>query len=357
MGSVQSWLEFLPSGALSSAWSVLEGRNSEAITAAESRLQLGSRALAAASLTSHEALASGFLAAEAAADLQDDLQALRSGDRPVPALSSPRQRSERARASHVAASRCLCPVCSQLSVINADVETLPAPSALTLAAAVGTPISLASGLDPAKTFAMHSNPTANHTIYLDFDGHFMASSTWENGGALQLQPFYSDLNALAVRQEIQAIWQRMAEDFAPFNVNVTTQEPGVDDLRKLSGSDSRWGIRMAFTYNTNLVTGAAIRNAGGGGTAYIGSFNWSTDEVALGFNRGEYAAAETGSHEVGHTLSLYHDGGSGSAYYGGHGSGATSWGRSWAPPSSALPKTSPPGARVSIPALITPRMI
>lgn len=227
-------------------------------------------------------------------------------------------------------SRCLCPVCSQLEVINANLETLEAPSAEPAAAGTSSSISLASSLDLSKTFFLHSNPNANHTIYLDFDGHSMASSQWENGGALQLRPFYSDFTSSTTLLEIQRIWQRMVEDFSPFNVNVTTQEPNTEDLRKSGSGDTRWGLRMAFTYNTNLVTGNAITNAGGGGTAYYNSFNWSTDEVALGFNRGEYAAAETGSHEVGHAINLRHDGGSygsNASYYEGHGgTGPTSWG-------------------------------
>ena len=120
----------------------------------------------------------------------------------------------------------------------------------------------------------------------------------------------------------------MAEDYAPFNLNVTTQDPGSESLRKFGTGDDRWGIRVAFTSNLNLLTGKAIINAGGGGTAYYNSFNWSTDDVALVFNSGEYTAANTASHEVGHTLNLTHDGaGTTTEYYGGHGGwGPTSWG-------------------------------
>ena len=134
----------------------------------------------------------------------------------------------------------------------------------------------------------------------------------------------------------------MAEDYAPFNLNVTTQDPGSESLRKFGTGDDRWGIRVAFTSNLNLLTGKAIINAGGGGTAYYNSFNWSTDDVALVFNRGEYTAANTASHEVGHTLNLTHDGaGTTTEYYGAHG---------W-----VTTKTSPSGARVSTPAPTTPR--
>jgi hypothetical protein len=188
-----------------------------------------------------------------------------------------------------------------------------------------SPITLLAEVADADVFKLHSNPSATKTIFLDFNGHEIANSPWENGGPLKLAPFYSKMNA-TTRQEIQRIWRRVAEDFAPFNVNVTTEDPGTEALRKFGTGDERWGIRVAFTQNKNLITGQPIKNAGGGGTAYYNSFNWSTDDVALVFNRGEYTAANTASHEVGHALGLTHDGSvSGGEYYAGHGTGETSW--------------------------------
>jgi len=183
----------------------------------------------------------------------------------------------------------------------------------------------------SNTFKLHSNPNANHTIYLDFNGHSMNSSEWENGGSLRLGGYDTDGNVNSFSdselEEIQLMWQRAAEDFAPFNINVTTEEPtNLGDLINSGSGDTRWGIRVAITDNLNLDTGSAITNAGGGGTAFLGSFNWNYDEVALVFNPGAYAGGETISHEVGHTLGLDHDGQLPSTeYYGGHGTGETSW--------------------------------
>ena len=188
-------------------------------------------------------------------------------------------------------------------------------------------VTLGTGVDLSRVFQLHSNPTATKTIFLDFDGYAINSSIWEKMGNLSLKSFYTTFDSGALT-EIQRIWQRVAEDFSPFNVNVTTQDPGTEALRKFGSGDDRWGIRVAFTSNLNLLTGKAIINAGGGGTAFYNSFTWSADNVALVFNRGEYTAAETASHEVGHTLGLWHDGaGTTTEYYGGHGgTGPTSWG-------------------------------
>ncbi|MFN6132948.1 MAG: Calx-beta domain-containing protein [Synechococcaceae cyanobacterium] len=226
---------------------------------------------------------------------------------------------------------CRCSVCSRLAVVDsaadsaavaaavAAAQTLPAsPSGVLAASTFGS-------LTLADTFLLHSNPTASKRIFLDFDGYETTSSIWENGGALKVNPFYASFTD-SVKLEIQRIWQRVAEDFAPFNVDVTTQDPGADRLINSGGSDSEWGIRMVFTYIFNVLSVAAITNAGGGGTAYLGSFDWSDGTPALGFNRGEYAAAETASHEVGHTLNLLHDATTTSSYYSGHGTGDTGWG-------------------------------
>ncbi|MFO0819940.1 MAG: Calx-beta domain-containing protein [Pirellulales bacterium] len=173
--------------------------------------------------------------------------------------------------------------------------------------------------------ALSSLPGANHTIYLDFDGHVTTGTSWNSSYSVTNidSPAYStDADfanfSSAELSVIQNAWKRVAEDFAPFQVNVTTVEPVVGDLIKSGSTDTRWGVRV-------VITDDVAFNCGCGGIAYIDSFNWNSDTPVYVFNSGEVGVAEAISHEVGHALGLAHDGTSTVSYYQGHGSGATSW--------------------------------
>jgi len=113
----------------------------------------------------------------------------------------------------------------------------------------------------SNTFKLHSNPNAQHIIYLDFDGHTTSGTWWNNGGTIRSAAYDRDGNngfSSSELLEIQSIWQQVAEDFAPFNVNVTTQDPGAAALSKTSSSDQQWGVRVLFTDNRNDIDGTAI---------------------------------------------------------------------------------------------------
>jgi subtilisin-like proprotein convertase family protein len=186
-----------------------------------------------------------------------------------------------------------------------------------------------------QTFLLHSNPGATKVIYLDFDGHTTSGMTWNtnyNDGADFTTPAYSyqgdSTFSDAELQRIQNIWERVKEDFIPFDVDVTTEDPGVDALRKSGLGDTHWGIRVVIGGNSNDWYGSSA-----GGVASVGSFDTSTDRPCYVFtenlsNGNEKYTAEAISHEAGHTLDLSHDGTSGTGgvtYYEGHGSGATGW--------------------------------
>lgn len=184
-------------------------------------------------------------------------------------------------------------------------------------------------LPNSETFRLHSKPDSNFTIYLDFDGHVTEGTTWNVGEniATIVSPaydrdgtpgFFSQLE----HDLIQAAWARVAEDFAPFDINVTTEDPGAESLRKdTTGLDTEWGVRVVMTVDN-------FADCGCGGFAYLGSFEDSTDEPNFVFNNSLNGVSETITHEVGHQLTLTHDGLTNptTEYYSGHGSGTTGWG-------------------------------
>jgi hypothetical protein len=88
--------------------------------------------------------------------------------------------------------------------------------------------------------------------------------------------------SLSERAEIIAIWRAIAEAYAPFDVDVTTEDPtlgpgGLDALRKTTTSDVSYGIRVCIGGASSDWLGAAA-----GGVAYVGSFGWATDEPVGG---------------------------------------------------------------------------
>ena len=187
-------------------------------------------------------------------------------------------------------------------------------------------------IDLSETFSLHSNPGAAHTIHLDFDGHTTSGTPWNaytNGDDFVTPAYdidgdtssFSDLEL----ERIQYIWQRVAEDFIPFDVDVTTEDPGIHALTNSGAGDETWGVRT-------VIGGSSYDwfDSGAGGVALYGSFDVSTDtpvyvfEDRLGGH--EKYVADTASHEIGHSLNLGHDGTTELNYYSGHGSGPTGWG-------------------------------
>jgi hypothetical protein len=114
---------------------------------------------------------------------------------------------------------------------------------------------------------------------------------------------------------IQQIWARVAEDFAPFNIDVTTINPG--------SLANKVVAQIAIGGNGSWYGSA-------GGVAYVGGFYNGASNVGFVFednlaNGDPKFVAEAASHEAGHTLGLSHDGATGTSYYRGSGSGETGW--------------------------------
>jgi hypothetical protein len=195
---------------------------------------------------------------------------------------------------------------------------------------------LADPIIEADVFTLHSKPGAATVLYIDFDGHDLINTRWNvYSGQTVLNMLPYDLNgdpSTFTQSELNRIaesWRRVAEDFAPFDIDVTTEEPPFT----VNATTGR--IEYASNVGHNLVTkqqdanGYWVYTQGGcgcGGVAYLNVFGDNYYQPGLTFNSGLGSNALTISHEFGHNLNLSHDGTSSSGYYGGHGSGETSWG-------------------------------
>lgn len=186
----------------------------------------------------------------------------------------------------------------------------------------------------AETFTLSSRPGAARTLYLDFTGHAISGTAW-NGrygyGSSATLPAYDYEGGAGVftdaeRINIQNVWAMVAEDYAPFDINVTTADPGQAAITRDGAEDTAYGTRAVVTNDT-----VGQGSCGCGGIAYVGVFNNSSNHAyyqpALVFTRGvghgAKNVAEALSHEVGHNLGLVHQGVAGGAgYYTGHGSWA-----------------------------------
>ena len=189
-----------------------------------------------------------------------------------------------------------------------------------------------TSFDLADTFLLHSNPGATKTLLLDFDGHTTLSPSWNGGVEFTTPRFnfegYDTSFTDGEYLRIQAIWERVAEDFAAFDVDVTTEEPASIDLLERDWgdpSDEHWGQRVVIGGHSSDWLGGSYS-----GYAMIGSFWSSSDNPTFVFSENlsgnEVKTALIVSHEAGHTLGLSHDGTTSSTYYGGYGTGETSWG-------------------------------
>jgi hypothetical protein len=186
------------------------------------------------------------------------------------------------------------------------------------------PLSAPAGVD---VFDLSSQPSSGKVLYLDVDGHTTTDDYWNSLAQFQANaaPYVNPRSMTAgERDALYEIWQRVAEDYSAFDVNVTTRDPGVEALRKTWPGDQNYGQRMVIS-PTNWIGGGTL------GVALLDVFDESVDYSAFVFTSGlgPRVIAEAVSHEAGHTLGLRHDGTTaGAEYYDGHGDWASIMGRS-----------------------------
>jgi hypothetical protein len=130
------------------------------------------------------------------------------------------------------------------------------------------------------------------TIFLDFDGHTVNGTQWNTAGPIACGP------ANLTSAQITQVYNRIAEDYRPFNVNVTT------DSTKYWSAPAKMRTRVIFTIS-NAWYGSSV-----GGVSYINSFTWGDNTPCFVFtallNYNLKMLGEAGAHEAGHTLGLRH---------------------------------------------------
>ncbi|HVE60819.1 MAG TPA: T9SS type A sorting domain-containing protein [Chitinophagaceae bacterium] len=174
---------------------------------------------------------------------------------------------------------------------------------------------------PSFTFAQvpvfSSFPSAQTVLLLDFDGHIVNGTSWNGNGPIDCGP--SNLNVT----QITEVYNRVAEDYRPFNINVTTDEakylaaPAAKRMRAILTISNSW-------YGNNA-----------GGVAFINSFSWGDNTPCFIFtsllNYNVKNISEATAHEAGHTLGLRHQASYNSncvktaEYNSGAGNGQISW--------------------------------
>ena len=150
-----------------------------------------------------------------------------------------------------------------------------------------------------QTFLLHSNPSATDKLYIDFTGY-------RKYKAFDMDGSPSTFND-EERLRIQQAWYCAAEDFMPFTIDVTTEEP-----------PTGWPGARAVMDNSN----------GAGNWAYL--HRWpDSSGVHMVCGVGDQSWIWMGtvvSHEVGHLLGSLDHGDDTTNYHTGNGSGATAWG-------------------------------
>jgi hypothetical protein len=162
-----------------------------------------------------------------------------------------------------------------------------------------------SALHPLSDIpVLNSNPDAYAQLYLDFDGNF--ESMWHGYRNITSPVFSLDTDRTTFSDwelaTIDEVWACVAEDFAPFNINVTTVEP----------SD------FADGHALHVVIGGSPYDWYGqsvGGVGTHGGFRNNEENVVFDFSEfmlpGRNLAegmADTISHEAGHAFGLEHQG-------------------------------------------------
>jgi hypothetical protein len=163
-------------------------------------------------------------------------------------------------------------------------------------------------------------------VYLHFVNDPANGATYNRGYWNKGKPF-AVLNTTLNASDISYIHARVAEDFKPFKINVTTDPAALDRAIK---NNKNWVQAWITPTKTAAPKDGGVAVLGGFSSQQIASPTPDITRVGFrhcwAFTQERNNCADTISHEVGHTLGLGHWGTPTAEYYLGHGEGSLSWG-------------------------------
>jgi len=159
----------------------------------------------------------------------------------------------------------------------------------------------------AELFTFHSSAGSRHVLFLEFDGHDIKQSAWNDGQATLFQSAAYSLDndflsfSHRARTAILEIWLRVAQDYSPFDVDVTTEDPGkLDPTVRRVLITRNWDLDnrpMPVADGANLayliVWGSPYFSAYSPGLVYHNQLADQADTIAI-------------SHQLEHTCGLGH---------------------------------------------------
>jgi hypothetical protein len=157
--------------------------------------------------------------------------------------------------------------------------------------------------------AYSSLPSASAKIYLDFDGDI--TPVWKDYFPGTTPAYDQDADPSTFNQQeldgIHEVWSRVSEMYSPFNIDVTTVDPGnlnnFQTMRVVIGGDGKNGAATPW-YAVGSITIA-------GGIAYTGGFYNDSPNTGFVFpgnleNGTPKYVAIAAAHEAGHGFGLGH---------------------------------------------------
>ena len=162
-----------------------------------------------------------------------------------------------------------------------------------------TPVAPLVGAHPLTSVPiLHSLPGASDFLYLDLDGDFQAR--WGSYSNITTPAYDQDGDPTTFSDgeltSIQNIWKQVAEDYAPFRIDVTTEQPS--------------SLALGTTMKIDIGGNGSWTGGTYGGIAYVNGFT-SGPNVGFVFpanlaNGTPKYTGDASAHEAGHGFGLQH---------------------------------------------------